>query len=581
MSIGSASMDGHRNGEVIERVNRQKELLKDLLVLEFGNSHDARQRVSAMLEAITTPSSSVYIRVNTLRTTIDDARNRLNSLLPPKFRLVVLYPDLIPEALCVVYQSQHALHQEQQEQQERQQQLQESRCKYQNEVEGEDDDKEGGSNQNEDFRFSNCCHQSVEEDKSSCLLNAEWNENLMAQRYPYAVVVGRTCGEAVLTGADVFAPGVDLWPSLDAECVNKSGVFPDAAAAHAVRVRVYADCYDVLTRGGLTTANQTFDTELFHPLGIGAVHSTLTADAIFSCGSRGVAVQMVKKLYPLPCIDPLVQTKLCLIQHLPSQVAVRVLDPQPGERIIDVCAFPGGKTSHIAQLMQNVGELVALAHTRSKAKRLTSRLCSLGVSCTSVRTLDAIGAVKEFGKCSFDRVLVDAPCSGIGNRPRIGLLLPTPGALPMQQLESLQTVQASVLSAAAELVKPGGIVVYCTCSIRVPENELQVELATKHYGLQVVDIASDIPSLLSLLAPSKDDGVEAQEELSLEEKSIGLRFEPTTLTHSWRVCSRTGSLPTLALSTRHCGFFIAKLQKHLVPEHLIQQGGAKTTTIQQ
>jgi len=148
------------------------------------------------------------------------------------------------------------------------------------------------------------------------------------------------------------------------------------------------------------------------------------------------------------------------VQDEASQLIAHLLAPQPGEQILDLCAGAGGKTLHLAALMQNRGEITAVDKNRNKLNQLVTEATRLGV--TIVRIVQGDGAKKSTtaGKI-FDRVLVDAPCSGLGTLRRNPEIR---WRLTCQDILVLQQKQKSLLKNAAESVRPGGCLVYCVCT---------------------------------------------------------------------------------------------------------------------
>lgn len=151
------------------------------------------------------------------------------------------------------------------------------------------------------------------------------------------------------------------------------------------------------------------------------------------------------------------------IQDESAGLACRLLDVQEGMRVLDMCAAPGGKTAYIAALMNSRGEIVAIDRFESRLKLLQKNMTRLNVDCVRTIVADAI----EFKSIPFDRVLVDVPCSGTGTlskKPDIKW------RKDIFDIRDLNVTQLKLLSKAATLVKPGGSIVYSTCSIEPEEN---------------------------------------------------------------------------------------------------------------
>jgi 16S rRNA (cytosine967-C5)-methyltransferase len=177
-------------------------------------------------------------------------------------------------------------------------------------------------------------------------------------------------------------------------------------------------------------------------------------------------------------------------QSRAAMLVAHALDPQPGDRVLDLCAAPGGKTTHIAALMQATGELVAVERHPGRARALERTAARMGAVNVTVHRADA-GHPSTDGR-AFDRVLLDPPCSGLGtvqSRPDLRWRA-TPAALT-----DLIRQQARLLSAAASALAPGGTLVYSTCTISPAENERQIDsLLASHSDLAAVDLADRFPA---------------------------------------------------------------------------------------
>jgi 16S rRNA (cytosine967-C5)-methyltransferase len=154
------------------------------------------------------------------------------------------------------------------------------------------------------------------------------------------------------------------------------------------------------------------------------------------------------------------------VQDEAAQLVTLILDPKPGETVLDACAGLGGKTGHIAQAMENRGCLVAADHSSEKLDRLNQEMKRLGVDCVQTWMIDWDEPDKS--RLQFDRILLDAPCSGLGvMRRNPDIKWRTEKA----NLKRYAKRQALFLTHIAPLVKPGGIVVYVVCSFEPEENE--------------------------------------------------------------------------------------------------------------
>lgn len=166
-----------------------------------------------------------------------------------------------------------------------------------------------------------------------------------------------------------------------------------------------------------------------------------------------------------------------LVQDESSMLVAHALSPKKSERILDVCAAPGGKTTHIAALMENQGELIACEVQKHRLGLIKENAKKLGIEIIAPKLLDARHLPAKW-QASFDRVLVDAPCSGLGvlNRRADARL-----RKHRYQIGELVKIQEKILDEAARVLKTGGILVYSTCTITKEENEKQVEAFLKRH----------------------------------------------------------------------------------------------------
>ena len=160
----------------------------------------------------------------------------------------------------------------------------------------------------------------------------------------------------------------------------------------------------------------------------------------------------------------------CYIQDPSTSAAVELLAPQPGESVLDACAAPGGKSGLIAAMMQNRGALIAADRDPARVSKLAGNLERLGVRIAGVvqKDWDAPAAADEFGPASFDRILLDAPCSNTGVLRR---RVDARWRLQPYDFKRMPEEQLKILRRLVPLLKPGGTLVYSTCSIEPEENE--------------------------------------------------------------------------------------------------------------
>lgn len=201
---------------------------------------------------------------------------------------------------------------------------------------------------------------------------------------------------------------------------------------------------------------------------------------------------------------PWIEAGLATPQSIGSAAVVSVLDPQPSEHVIDLCAGPGTKSGQIAARMRGHGELIAVEKDEARARETSDQLHRLGIHLASVVEADA--ARVDLRGPGFDRVLVDAPCSDLGalnSRPDLRW------RKSPQTIERLAALQSDILNNAARHLAPGGVLVYSTCTISIEENERQAQnlldaaAAGRHRlpTLAADDLGSEHPGLASAIDP--------------------------------------------------------------------------------
>lgn len=159
------------------------------------------------------------------------------------------------------------------------------------------------------------------------------------------------------------------------------------------------------------------------------------------------------------------------MQDVASQLVSALLNPQPGDRVVDACAGGGGKSLHLAALLKNKGKIISMDIHEWKLKELKNRAKRAGVDVIETRLIEGSKTIKRLEK-SFDKVLLDVPCSGMG------VLRRNPDSkwkLKPEEFDRLRELQAQILNDYSNMTKVGGQMVYATCSLFPSENQKQIE----------------------------------------------------------------------------------------------------------
>ncbi len=159
------------------------------------------------------------------------------------------------------------------------------------------------------------------------------------------------------------------------------------------------------------------------------------------------------------------------VQDAGSQTIATLLNPKPGERVVDACAGAGGKSLHLAALMKNKGKIIAMDIHDWKLNELKKRTARNKVDIVETKLIDSTKVIKRL-EGSFDKVLLDVPCSGLGVLKRNP---DTKWKLSLEEIQRLQVLQKEIISDYSKMCKPNGQMVYATCSLLKSENEDQVE----------------------------------------------------------------------------------------------------------
>eukprot|EP01132_Coremiostelium_polycephalum_P001288 gene1288-1627_t len=278
-------------------------------------------------------------------------------------------------------------------------------------------------------------------------------------------LVGLTCGESVLRGSNIFCPGIRGTPKY-----LKKGS----------KVSVFVDIEGKQTNG-FVIEKYFKEKTIF----IGNGVTQLDRNQFFT-DPKGVGIVMTERIWSCPPLNSVLEDKLFL-QHLPSLITVYQLDLKQYSKILDMCAAPGGKTTLIATIIKDQGEIIALDKNKSKAKKIQQLCERLSIKSVKCMAKDSSLIHKQdyhrtdqdrelFALESFDSILLDGPCSGIGTRPRFQ------DSIMMIDLENSASFQKRLLVAAIDLLKVGGTLVYSTCTINPQENEENVAFVLNNYS---------------------------------------------------------------------------------------------------
>lgn len=184
------------------------------------------------------------------------------------------------------------------------------------------------------------------------------------------------------------------------------------------------------------------------------------------------------------------------IQDEASMLVSKILNPKEGETVIDVCAAPGGKTTHIAQLMKNNGKVVAFDLHPHRLELIKENCKRLGITNVKTEAFDSTFVNKKYLE-KADKVLADVPCTGIGiirKKPDIKLKNYT-----RKEISELIEAQYKILDSSSKYVKKGGFLVYSTCTIGKEENQnVIMKFLKEHPDFKLVDIKAEMPSGLSI-----------------------------------------------------------------------------------
>ena len=259
-----------------------------------------------------------------------------------------------------------------------------------------------------------------------------------------SVVVDKHTAESVLQGANVYAPGI----------LNCEGL------KVGEDVTVISELGDELATG---TANM-------------GANDILTF-------RKGLAVQVKHRRFKAPQVRDLPEFSEGLLypQSLAAMVTAHALDPQEGEVVVDMNCSPGGKLSHLSQLMHNSGKIFGFDRNIEKVGQARQTLTRLGCTNITLSIRDTRYLHLDLADLQSDRTLIDPPCSALGLRPKVY------DFSTLDRVNNLADYQKQFIKAGSKVTKSGGIIVYSVCTYTIQECERAVEFAEHECGLSVVE----------------------------------------------------------------------------------------------
>ena len=266
------------------------------------------------------------------------------------------------------------------------------------------------------------------------------------------VVVDKYTAESVYLGANVYAPGV-------------------VGISEGVRK---GDEVNIVSRNGIL-------------VGYGVV---VEEPEKLKVSRKGLFVETVISRYNAPKLHEMEEYKLGYFyeQSYPSILTSKILNPQPGDVVVDMCAAPGGKTGHIVELTKGKAKIIAFDHSGRKVEKLRENLRRLGhEKYVDVYRADSRYLHIDYPWIKADKTVLDPPCSALGVIPKLY------DEKSYRDVVNYMNYQIQFLKTAYHILKPKGLLIYSTCTVTIEENESVIGYAQK-IGFKVIDIVSPIGS---------------------------------------------------------------------------------------
>jgi len=290
---------------------------------------------------------------------------------------------------------------------------------------------------------------------------------------PKKVMVEKFTAESVLQGANVYAPGI----------------------VRCRKLRL-GDTVNVIDDEGEILAS-------------GIARMSETQILTFR---RGLAIEVTESTYRVPSFRETLEFQEGLIypQSYPAILTSRILDPEPSDVVLDMTCSPGGKLSHISQLMKNQGRLFGVDRNRQKIDTAMATCRRMGCSNATLFVHDSRYLDSDFPSLKPDKILVDPPCSALGIMPKVYEYTAT------SEIEALARYQKQFLTAASKIIKPGGKIVYSVCTLSLQECEynashgetaceLSLEEQSLMLGYPAIPIEGKATELCQRFHPHKND----------------------------------------------------------------------------